>query len=77
MSCVWFGSCYYFEEFSKDYREKVTQRVEKIKQSRMEMLRASAEKLEAVQDMVSEEKNSDISMSDFRSDNYDMNLMLE
>jgi hypothetical protein len=57
--------------------EKVTQRVEKIKQSRMEMLRASAEQLEAVQDMVSEEKNSEISMSDFRSDNNDMNLMLQ
>jgi hypothetical protein len=76
MSCVWFGSCYYFEEFSKDYREKVTQRVEKIKQSRMEMLRASADKFGDVQDMVSEEK-SDISMSDIRSDNYDLNLILQ
>lgn len=76
MSCVWFGSCYYFEEFSRDYREKVTQRVEKIKQSRMEMQKAPADKFGAVQDMVSEEK-SDISLSDINIENYQKNLIPE
>lgn len=74
MSCTWFGSCYYFEEFSKDYNQKVTQRVEKTKQYRMEMQRNPGGNSDTPLGAVGEEK-SEITLWDVMGENYDINLV--